>query len=109
MIKKEDIKVGLKFFLPCERIERYEDMFLYFVNTRENCYLGLSEPTKAFCVKSVEDNCVCCDVDGRTNVYVTLDILQEKGSITVKKSDGKMGKQCDCKNLLFAYYSERLC
>ena len=85
MIKKEDIKVGLKFFLPCERIERHEDMFLYFVNTRENCYLGLSEPTKAFCVKSVEDNCVCCDVDGRTNVYVTLDILQEKGSMTVKK------------------------
>lgn len=85
MIKNEEIKDGLKFFLPCERIECHEDMFLYFVNTRENCYLGLSEPTKAFCVKSVEDNCVCCDVDGRTNVYVTLDILQEKGSMTVKK------------------------
>lgn len=85
MIKKEDIKVGLKFFLPCERIECHEDRFLYFVNTSENCYFGLSEPTKAFCVKSVEDNRVCCDVDGRTNVHVTLNILQEKGSITVKE------------------------
>ena len=85
MIKKEDINVGLKFFLPCERIERHEDGFLYFVNTMESCYLGLSEPTKSFCVKSVEGNCVCCDVDGRTGVCVTLDILQEKGSTTVKK------------------------
>lgn len=79
MIKKEDIKVGLKFLLPCERIERHEDKFLYFVNTKENCYWGLSEPTKAFCVKSVESNCVCCDVDGRTCVFVALDILQDKG------------------------------
>lgn len=85
MIKKGDIKVGLKFFLPCERIERHEDKFLYFVNTKKNCYFGLSEPTKAFCVKSVVNNCVCCDVDGRTGVFVTLDILQEKGSTTVKK------------------------
>lgn len=87
MIDREDIKEGLKFFLPCERIERDEDKFLYFVNTNESYYLGLSEPTKAFCVKSVEDNYVCCDIDGRTGVFVALDILRDKGLYTkdVKK------------------------
>lgn len=35
MIKKEDIKVGLGFSLPCESIERTRGGFLYYVNTRE--------------------------------------------------------------------------
>lgn len=70
--------------------------------------MGLSGPTKAFCVKSVEGNCVCCDVDGRTDVYVTLDILQEKGSITVKEVMVKWEGSAIAK-LPFVYYSERLC
>ena len=38
MIKKEDIKVGLKFLLPCERIERTKVGFIYYVNTRNRCF-----------------------------------------------------------------------
>lgn len=79
MIKKEDIKVGLKFLLPCERIERREDKFLYFVNTMEGYYLGLSEPTDAFRVKSVKNDSVYCDVRDVTNVRVNLDVLQKNG------------------------------
>lgn len=79
MIKKEDIKVGLKFLLPCERIERREDKFLYFVNTMESYYLGLSEPTDAFRVKSVKNDSVYCDVRDVTNVRVNLDVLQKNG------------------------------
>lgn len=79
MIKKEDIKVGLKFLLPCERIERTEDGFLYYVNTRKGCYSALSEPTDVFCVKSVKNDRVYCDVLDVTSERVDLDILQEKG------------------------------
>lgn len=79
MIKKEDIKVGLKFLLPCERIERTEYGFLYYVNTRKGCYSALSEPTDVFRVKSVKDDRVYCDVLDITNVRVDLDILQENG------------------------------
>ena len=79
MIKNEDIKVGLEFLLPCERIERTEEGFLYYVNTRNLSYLGLSEPTDVFRVESVKNDRVYCDVRGITNVQVDLDILQEKG------------------------------
>lgn len=79
MIKKEDIKVGLEFLLPCERIERTEDGFRYYVNTRKECYAALSEPTDAFTVKSVKDSCVYCDIGDAISVRVDLDILQEKG------------------------------
>lgn len=79
MIKKEDIKVGLEFQLPCERIERTEDGFRYYVNTRKECYAALSEPTDAFTVKSVKDSCVYCDIGDAISVRVDLDILQEKG------------------------------
>lgn len=79
MIKKEDIKVGLKFLLPCERIERTEDGFLYYVNTRKNVYSALSEPTDVFRVKSVKGDRVYCDVCDVTSVRVDLDILQENG------------------------------
>ena len=48
MIKKEDIKVGMLFLLPCERIERTEEGFSYYVNTRNGYYLALSEPTDVF-------------------------------------------------------------
>lgn len=79
MIKKEDIKVGLEFLLPCERIEPAEDGFRYYVNTRKKCYVALSEPTDAFTVKSVKDSCVYCDIGDAISVRVDLDILQEKG------------------------------
>lgn len=79
MIKKEDIKVGLEFLLPCERIERTKDGFLYHVNTRKNIYSALSEPTDVFRVKSVKDDRVYCDVCDVTSKRVDLDILQEKG------------------------------
>ena len=79
MIKKEDIKVGLKFLLPCERIERTEDGFRYYVNTRKECYAALSEPTDAFTVKSVKDSCVYCDIGDAISVRVDLDILQKNG------------------------------
>lgn len=79
MIKKEDIKVGLEFLLPCERIERTEEGFLYYVNTRNLYYLGLSEPTDVFRVESVKNDRVYCDVRGITDVEVDLDILQENG------------------------------
>lgn len=79
MIKKEDIKVGLKFLLPCERIERTKDGFLYYVNTRKNVYSALNEPTDVFRVKSVKEDRVYCDVCDVTSVRVDLDILQEKG------------------------------
>lgn len=79
MIKIEDIKVGLKFLLPCERIERTEDGFLYYVNTRKNVYSALSEPTDVFRVKSVKGDRVYCDVCDVTSVHVDLDILQENG------------------------------
>lgn len=79
MIKKEDIKVGLEFLLPCERIERTEDGFRYYVNTRNECYAVLSEPTDAFTVKSVKDSCVYCDIGDAISVRVDLDILQKNG------------------------------
>lgn len=80
MIKKEDIKVGLKFLLPCERIERTEDgISFYYVNTRKNVYSALSEPTDVFRVKSVKGDRVYCDVCDVTSVRVDLDILQENG------------------------------
>lgn len=79
MIKKEDIKVGLEFLLPCERIERTKEGFLYYVNTRNGCYAALSEPTDVFRVKSVKNDRVYCDVCDVTSVRVDLNILQEKG------------------------------
>lgn len=79
MIKKEDIKVGLEFLLPCERIERTKEGFLYYVNTRKNVYSALSEPTDVFRVKSVKDDRVYCDVCDVTSVRVDLDILQKNG------------------------------
>lgn len=82
MIKKEDIKVGLEFLLPCERIERTEDGFLYHVNTMKNVYSALSEPTDVFRVKSVKNDRVYCDICDVTSVRVDLDILQEKGILS---------------------------
>ena len=79
MIKKEDIKVGLEFLLPCERIERTKEGFLYYVNTRKNVYSALSEPTDVFRVKSVKDDRVYCDIRDITSVCVNLDILQKNG------------------------------
>ena len=79
MIKKEDIKVGLKFLLPCECVERTRVGFVYFVKIRENSYFALSEPTDAFTVKSVKDSCVYCNIGDSLSVRVDLDILQEKG------------------------------
>lgn len=79
MIKKEDIKVGLEFLLPCERIERTKEGFLYYVNTRKNVYSALSEPTDVFRVKSVKDDRVYCDIRDITSVRVDLDILQKNG------------------------------
>ena len=79
MIKKEDIKVGLKFLLPCERIERTKDGFLYYVNTMKGCYSALSEPTDVFRVKSVKNDRVYCDVCDVISVRVDLDILQKNG------------------------------
>ena len=79
MIRMEDIKVGLEFLLPCERIERTEDGFLYYVNTMKNVYSALSEPTDVFRVKSVKNDRVYCDVCDVTSVRVDLNILQEKG------------------------------
>ena len=79
MINKEDIKVGLEFLLPCERIERTKDGFLYYVNTRKNIYSALSEPTDVFRVKYVKDDRVYCEVRDITDVCVNLDILQKNG------------------------------
>ena len=79
MIKKEDIKVGLKFLLPCESIERTRQGFLYYVNTRKGCFTSLFEPTDVFRVKSVKNDCVYCEVRDITDVCVNLDILQNNG------------------------------
>ena len=79
MIKKEDIKVGLKFLLPCESIERTRGGFLYYVNTRKGCCTALIEPTDVFCVKSFKNDCVYCEVRDITDVCVNLDILQKNG------------------------------
>ena len=79
MIKKEDIKVGLKFLLPCESIERTRGGFLYYVNTRKGCRTSIIEPTDVFCVKSVKNDCVYCEVRDITDVCVNLDILQKNG------------------------------
>lgn len=79
MIKKEDIKVGLEFLLPCESIERTRGGFLYYVNTRKGFCMSLIEPTDVFRVKSVKDDRVYCDVRDITNVRVDLDILQKNG------------------------------
>nr|DAE26351.1 MAG TPA: Nucleotide modification associated domain 1 [Myoviridae sp. ctgyr15] len=79
MIKKEDIKVGLKFLLPCERIERTKVGFLYFVKIKKYSYFALDEPTDAFTVKSVKDSCVYCDIGAALSVRVDLDILQKNG------------------------------
>lgn len=82
MIKKEDIKVGLKFLLPCERIERTKVGFLYFVKIRKCSCFALCEPTDAFTVKSVKDSCVYCDIGNVLSVRVDLDILQKNGVYT---------------------------
>lgn len=79
MIKKEDIKVGLEFLLPCESIERTRQGFLYYVNTRKGCCMSLIRPTDVFRVKSVKDDRVYCEVRDITNVRVDLDILQKNG------------------------------
>ena len=79
MINKEDIKVGLKFLLPCESIERTRGGFLYYVNTKKGCCMALIEPTDVFCVKSVKNDCVYCEVRDITDVCVNLDILQKNG------------------------------
>ena len=79
MIRIEDIKIGLKFLLPCECIESTRVGFVYFVKIRENSYFALSEPTDAFTVKSVKDSCVYCNIGDSLSVRVDLDILQEKG------------------------------
>ena len=79
MIKKEDIKVGLKFLLPCESIERTRGGFLYYVNTRKGCRTSLIEPTDVFCVKYFKNDCVYCEVRDITDVCVNLDILQKNG------------------------------
>ena len=79
MIKKEDIKVGLEFLLPCESIERTRGGFLYYVNTRKGCCMSLIRPTDVFRVKSVKDDRVYCGVRDITNVRVDLDILQKNG------------------------------
>ena len=79
MIRIDDIKVGLKFLLPCECIESTRVGFVYFVKIRENSYFALSEPTDAFTVKSVKDSCVYCNIGDSLRVRVDLDILQEKG------------------------------
>ena len=79
MIKKEDIKVGLEFLLPCESIERTRQGFLYYVNTRKGCFMSLIRPTDVFRVKSVKDDRVYCEVRDITNVRVDLDILQKNG------------------------------
>lgn len=79
MIKKEDIKVGLEFLLPCERIDHTKVGFTYYVNTKNGCYTALSKPTDAFRVKSVKNDHVYCDVCDATSVRVDLDILQKNG------------------------------
>lgn len=79
MIKKEDIKVGLEFLLPCESIERTRRGFLYYVNTKKGCCMSLMKPTDVFRVKSVKNDHVYCDVCDVTSVRVDLDILQENG------------------------------
>lgn len=79
MIKKEDIKVGLKFMLPCIMIEPSEQGFLYFVKTTENRRFGLESPSDIFCVKSVKKRCVFCDIGDINSVRVDLNILQKEG------------------------------
>lgn len=79
MIKKEDIKVGLEFLLPCERIDHTKVGFTYYVNTKNGCYTALSKPTDAFRVKSVKNDHVYCDVCDATSVRVDLYILQKNG------------------------------
>lgn len=79
MIKKEDIKVGLEFLLPCERIDHTKVGSIYYVNTKNGCYTALSKPTDAFRVKSVKNDHVYCDVCDATSVRVDLDILQKNG------------------------------
>lgn len=79
MIKKEDIKVGLKFMLPCIMIEPSEQGFLYFVKTTENRRFGLESPLDVFCVKSVKKRCVFCDIGDINSVRVDLNILQKEG------------------------------
>ena len=79
MIKKEDIKVGLKFMLPCIMIEPSEQGFLYFVKTTENRRFGLESPSDVFCVKSVKKRCVFCDIGEINSVRVDLNILQKEG------------------------------
>lgn len=79
MIKKEDIKVGLEFLLPCERIDHTKVGLIYYVNTKNGCYTALSKPTDAFRVKSVKNDHVYCDVCDATSVRVDLDILQKNG------------------------------
>ena len=79
MIKKEDIKVGFEFLLPCESIERTRGGFLYYVNTKKGCCMSLLKPTDVFRVKSVKNDRVYCDVGDITSVRVDLDILQKNG------------------------------
>lgn len=79
MIKKEDIKVGLKFMLPCISIKPSGQGFLYYVKTTENRRFGLESPSDVFCVKSVKKRCVFCDIGDINSVRVELNILQDEG------------------------------
>lgn len=106
MIKKEDIKVGLEFLLPCESIERTRQGFLYYVNTRKGCCMSLIRPTDVFRVKFVKDDRVYCEVRDITNVRVDLDILQKNGfypeyaeKLMDEWKDCIIGDNLDCSKL----------
>ncbi len=79
MIDKKDIKVGLRFVLPVDGIERYSDGIRYLVEDMHYSHLSLKKPGEVFRVTSVEGGYVHCDVAGLKDILVNIEILMKTG------------------------------
>lgn len=86
MIKRDDVKVGLKFVLPVSEIKRYTDGIRYLVQTgayglSSLSFLSLEKPGEVFCIESIERGYVCCKVADLKNIVVCTETLTETGIV----------------------------
>ncbi len=86
MIKREDVKVGLKFVLPVSEIKRYSDGTRYLVQTGAYglsplSFLPLEKPGEVFCIESIERGYVCCKVADLENIVVCTETLTQTGFV----------------------------
>ncbi len=86
MIKRDDVKVGLKFVLPVSEIKRYSDGIRYLVQTgvyglSSLSFLSLEKPGEVFCIESIGRGYVCCKVADLKDIVVCTETLTKTGFI----------------------------